>query len=123
MPWAERARMSLRQELVHLVESQKISMTALCRPFPISRKTGYKWVRRFRTEGAAGLADRSRRPHQVPVRKVQQKGEVHFRGHVVAVSRAFRGYPVGLTPTKEDGVYEVRFCHYKIMMIDVRQPH
>ena len=59
----------------------------------------------------------------VPVRKVQQKGEVHCRGHVVAVSRAFRGYPVGLTPTKEDGVYEVRFCHYKIMMIDVRQPH
>jgi hypothetical protein len=35
----------------------------------------------------------------VPVRKVQQNGEVHCRGHVVAVSLAFRGYPVGLTPT------------------------
>ena len=29
---------------------------------------GYKWVQRFRTEGAAGLADRSRRPHHVQVR-------------------------------------------------------
>jgi len=59
----------------------------------------------------------------VPVRKVQQNGEVHCREHVVEVSRAFCGYPVGLAPTKEDGIYEVRFCHQKIMMIDVRQPH
>ena len=44
-------------------------------------------------------------------------------GHVVAVSQAFRGYPGGLTLTEEDGIYEVRFCHHKIMMIDVRQPH
>lgn len=65
MPWAERDRMSLREELVHLIESQKISMTELCRRFQISRKTGYKWVQRFRAEGTAGLADRSRRPHRV----------------------------------------------------------
>lgn len=39
----------------------------------------------------------------VTVRKVQQKGEVHFQGQVFEVSRAFRGYPVGLVPTKEDG--------------------
>jgi len=32
----------------------------------ISRATGYKWVRRFRTEGGAGLADRSSRPHRSP---------------------------------------------------------
>ena len=31
----------------------------------MSRKTDYKWVQRFRAEGEAGLADRSRRPHQV----------------------------------------------------------
>ncbi len=65
MPWAERNRMSLREELVHLSESQKITMTELCRRFQISRKTGYKWVQRFGTEGAAGLADRSRRPHRI----------------------------------------------------------
>ena len=32
----------------------------------ISRATGYKWVRRFRTEGSPGLADRSCRPHRSP---------------------------------------------------------
>ncbi|SNS65779.1 DNA binding domain-containing protein, excisionase family, partial [Geodermatophilus saharensis] len=34
----------------------------------ISRQTVYKWVRRWRTEGAAGLADRSSRPHRMPRR-------------------------------------------------------
>ena len=65
MPWAERHRMSLREEFVHLVESEQVSMTELCRRFQISRKTGYKWVQRFGAEGAAGLTDRSRRPHQL----------------------------------------------------------
>jgi transposase len=51
--------MSLRQELVHLVATQRVSMTELCQRFQISRKTGYKWVKRFRTEGEAELADRS----------------------------------------------------------------
>ena len=32
----------------------------------ISRATGYKWVRRFRAEGAPGLVDRSSRPHRSP---------------------------------------------------------
>jgi len=32
----------------------------------ISRQTVYKWVRRFRAEGLAGLADRSSRPHHMP---------------------------------------------------------
>lgn len=32
----------------------------------VSRATAYKWVRRFRAEGPAGLCDRSSRPHRVP---------------------------------------------------------
>ncbi|HUP55395.1 MAG TPA: IS481 family transposase [Methylomirabilota bacterium] len=32
----------------------------------VSRATAYKWVRRFRAEGSAGLADRSSRPHRMP---------------------------------------------------------
>jgi transposase InsO family protein len=34
----------------------------------ISRATAYKWVNRYRTEGEAGLADRSSRPHRSPRR-------------------------------------------------------
>jgi len=34
----------------------------------VSRQTVYKWVRRFQAEGAAGLADRSSRPHRSPTK-------------------------------------------------------
>ena len=34
----------------------------------VSRQTVYKWVRRWRAEGEAGLADRSSRPHRIPHR-------------------------------------------------------
>ena len=37
-------------------------MTELARRYGISRKTAYKWVDRYETEGPAGLADRSRAP-------------------------------------------------------------
>ena len=40
------------------------SMTALCAAYGISRETGYKWLARYRAEGPAGLADRSRAPHR-----------------------------------------------------------
>jgi transposase InsO family protein len=42
------------------------SMSELCERYGISRETGYKWVRRFEESGAAGLTDRSRRPHHSP---------------------------------------------------------
>ena len=32
----------------------------------VSRQTVHKWMRRHRTEGEAGLADRSSRPHHMP---------------------------------------------------------
>ena len=38
----------------------------------VSRQTIYKWVRRFRAEGDAGLRDRSSRPHSCPRRTSPQ---------------------------------------------------
>jgi Helix-turn-helix domain len=37
-----------------------------CRHFGLSRKTFYKWKRRFDAHGQAGLGDRSRTPHHSP---------------------------------------------------------
>lgn len=37
-------------------------MSALCRRFGISRKTGYKWLKRFEDGGASSLQDRRRTP-------------------------------------------------------------
>lgn len=42
------------------------SVAVLCRHFGISRKTGHKWLARYRAEGAAGLEDRPRTPHTHP---------------------------------------------------------
>ena len=42
------------------------SMTELCARFRISRKTGYKWRRRYESEGPTGLVEHSRRPHSCP---------------------------------------------------------
>ena len=45
-----------------------LNVMALCREHGISPKTFYKWRRRFREEGLAGLEPRSRRPHGSPRR-------------------------------------------------------
>jgi transposase InsO family protein len=44
------------------------SVTELCRRFGVSRSNGYKWLRRYEVEGAAGLLERSRRPLDSPGR-------------------------------------------------------
>ena len=40
------------------------SFAAICRRYGISRKSGYKWLKRYRENGVAALADRSRRRRQ-----------------------------------------------------------
>lgn len=68
MPWKEVSTMSLREEFVLLACQEGANIRQLCRRFSISPKTAYKWLQRFRQEGSAGLADRSRRPTNSPTR-------------------------------------------------------
>ena len=68
MPWQECSTMTLRQEFLVLADQPGVSFSVLCRRFGISRKTGYKWRRRYREKGFTGLADRSRRPQHSPKR-------------------------------------------------------
>ena len=68
MPWKETTTMSLRTEFIHLAELAGANFSQLCRGFGISRKTGYKWLKRYREGGESGLADRSRHPHHSPRR-------------------------------------------------------
>lgn len=67
MPWQEQDRVSLRHEFVQLASLPGASIAALCRRYAISRKTGYKWLKRYQLDGLEGLADRSRRPHHSPL--------------------------------------------------------
>ncbi len=70
MPWAETSPMQERVRFIADYRSGLYSMTELCEQFRVSRKTGYKWIRRFEEEGAEGLRDRSRAPyrcdHRIP---------------------------------------------------------
>lgn len=66
MPWHEVSTMSLRHEFVVLAASEGVNMSALCRRFGISPKTGYKWLARYQEAGVEALADRSRRPRTSP---------------------------------------------------------
>ena len=68
MPWKETTTMSLRTEFIHLAGLDGANISQLCQRFGISRKTGYKWLKRYREGGESGLADRSRRPHHSPRR-------------------------------------------------------
>ncbi len=42
------------------------SFASLCRRFGISRKSGYKWRKRYGQGGVRGLEDASRRPRYLP---------------------------------------------------------
>src|SRR5262249_15909170 len=66
MGWRESSPMDERYQFVTEYASELFSMTELAEQYGISRKTGYKWLARFQTEGVAGLRDRPSRPGQCP---------------------------------------------------------
>jgi transposase InsO family protein len=68
LPFREVSAMAEKQEFVSLARAPGANMRALCRRFGISPTVGYKWLARFETEGAQGLAERSRRPRCQPAR-------------------------------------------------------
>jgi len=68
MAWREISVIDQREEFVTLALASGVNKQELCRRFGISRSNGHKWLRRYLTEGRAGLADRSRRPHRSPNR-------------------------------------------------------
>ncbi len=56
------------------------------------------------------------------VRRVQNKGVVHFQGRLFTVSSALQGYPVALRPVNTEGQFDIYFCHHKVTRIDLRTP-
>lgn len=64
MPWEERTVEKSRSEFIEEVEQEEATVTAICQEYGISRKTGYKWLNRYRN--GEGLSDRSREPFHTP---------------------------------------------------------
>jgi putative transposase len=67
MPFEETHVMDQRQRFVHDAHAQLKTFSDLCADYGISRKTGYKWLERWITEGPDGLHDRTSRPRNSPV--------------------------------------------------------
>lgn len=68
MPWKEQPLLNQREEFVLRALEPGANMAALCREYGVSRKTGYKWLTRFKESGRQGLEDLSRRPRCSPLR-------------------------------------------------------
>lgn len=77
-----------RQLLIDRVVRDGWTVATAAEAQGISRATGHKWVRRYRLEGAAGLADRSSRPHRSPPAQDVQR--------IVAARREWRWGPPAL---------------------------
>lgn len=66
MPWKESSVVEERLRFVVRAHARDGKLKDLCREFGISRQTGHLWLKRYRSEGSAGMKDRSRRPLHSP---------------------------------------------------------
>jgi transposase InsO family protein len=81
-----------RQLLVSRVIDQGKPVATVAIELGISRATGYKWLRRYRTEGPPGLLDRNSRPAHSPRRLgadreaaiLAARAELHYGPHRLA---------------------------------------
>jgi transposase InsO family protein len=79
MPWRVGAMSELRLSFVQEVLELKATVTAACHKYGVSRKTGYKWLKRYRASGDDDLLDRSRRPRRSPGRTLASLEEEVLR--------------------------------------------
>lgn len=66
MPWKEVTKMTQLREFVYQVQKKELNFSEICRRYTISRKTGYKWLKRYGEEGKNGLMDLSKKPLSSP---------------------------------------------------------
>jgi transposase InsO family protein len=59
-----------RFNLIHEKEWTGESVSIICKRYGTSRKSYYKWKKRYKQKGIDGLFDLSRRPHNIKYRKV-----------------------------------------------------
>ena len=85
MPWLETDVRDQRIRFVVAASHPTANVTATCKAFGISRKTGYKWLGRHAVAvSVSELADQSRRPHRSPTRTSDR-----ITRRVVALRRSF----------------------------------
>jgi transposase InsO family protein len=72
MPWKEVNPMEQRIQFVMKVKEGIHAFARVCHLYGISRKTGYKWWKRYQAEGLEGLGGRTSRPWSSPIQTSPQ---------------------------------------------------
>ena len=87
MPWNKKSEFHQRYAFIQQTRAWDASLARLCRRWKISRKTAYKWLRRYRQKGWRGLQNRP------PVaRKLPQKIGLKWRSRVRRLRRRHRSW-------------------------------
>jgi putative transposase len=100
-----------RVRFVADVERWEQGLSELCERYEVSRKTGYKWLRRFLEEGPEGLVDRSRRPHHSPnatercvveaLKELRRRHPTWGAGKLLSILE--RRHPMWVLPSRSTG--------------------
>jgi transposase InsO family protein len=53
------------------------------------------------------------------VRKADKEGDISFKNRRIRLGKPFRGEPIALRPTTEDGVFSIHFCTHQIGTVDL----
>lgn len=86
--------------LIHRVNDEHWPVATAAEAQGISRATAYKWLRRWRTEGLDGLADRSSRPHRMPTRTSDEVSAAIIEARFAGRLGPHRiGYELGVAPS------------------------
>ena len=76
-----------RHKMVKMALVDKMTVTYVANYFGCSRKTVYKWIKRYKNEKLQGLKDRSRRPHNSP-----NKISKYWENRIIELRNRFPGF-------------------------------
>lgn len=103
-----------RRQLIDLYYAGNLTMTNICVRFGISRKTAYKWLKRYEENGVEGLVDLSKAPHNPRVlyskeqieKAIELKSKYSRWGPKKIVAKLSAMYPNEIWPS-ERRLYDV----------------
>ena len=82
MPWKERNLAQMREEFVLRAQKGEATKSALCKEYGITRRTGDKWIARYKA--GQSLENQSRRPFHTPKKtdaKIEEKIVAYRKEH------------------------------------------
>ena len=112
MPWNETCVMQERIKFIMSVSEGVYSMSELCRYYNISRKTGYKWLDRYRQGGMSNLSDHSRAPIHHP-----HETSVEVKDAILAIKERFPSWGARKIRTRLERIHPGWGCYPAISTI------